>query len=354
MTKALSFGVSMALALAAASAQATPPADARAERDASGNLVVSWADDNPVDIFVSNSPDAAFARTGVISAKDRDGREAVPDAGTQRRYFILRDTRTGDQTRVAERVLTLDQGSNFRDIGGYATSTGRRIKWGKIYRSGATPLLTDRDVDQIKSLGIVDMIDLRSSEERVLAPTRLNGIRYTAIDYSMMSMMPTSRVAGSADMTALYHRMPSFLAPHLRIVFDDLLGAKGPILYHCSAGQDRTGVTSAIILAALGVPRDTIIGDYHLSTTYRRPQYEMPPISPALIETNPVAKMFAMYQKAPNASTPNPLKEADGKAFLLGALDEIDTRWGSVDAFLMKEIGLTKTDLARLRATYTE
>ena len=347
-------GLALSLAMAATSAMATPPANALVARDDTGNLVISWTDTNPVDVFASDRPDAAFSRSGVISARDSDGREIVADQGSTRRYFLLRDVRTGETTRVAERVLSLAQGSNFRDIGGYPAAGGRHVKWGLIYRAGATPLLTDKDVAQIRQLGLVNMIDLRSSEERLIAPTRLTGIRYTAIDYSMLSMMGSGSTPSANSMFDLYRSMPQFLTPHLRIVFSDLLGKKGPIMYHCSAGQDRTGVTTALILSALGVPRDVIISDYHLSTRYRHPEFEMPPISPALAETNPVAKMFAGYQRVPNARVPNPLMGADGKAFLEGAFAEIDKRWGSVEGFLKTEVGLTDRDLRALRTAYTE
>lgn len=354
MTRPLKFAIALAAIIPAAALQAAPPSAAAVSRDDAGNLVVSWASAHPVDVFAAERPDTPFTRTGTVSARDADGREVIADTGGLRRYFLLRDTRTGETTRVAERVLPLEQGSNFRDIGGYATTSGRHVKWGMIYRSGATPLLTDKDVATIRSLGLVDMIDLRSSEERVLAPTRLTGIRYSAIDYSMTSMMPGGAVSGPDAMIDLYRTMPAFLAPHLRIVFDDLLSRKGPILYHCSAGQDRTGVTTAIILSALGVPRETIIADYHLSTQFRRPRFEMPAISPELAATNPVARMFAGYQKVPGAQQPAPLRTSEGRAFLEGALAGIDARWGSVDGFLMTEIGLTRSQIRLLRQTYTE
>lgn len=351
---ALSISLPASLALAASPALADRPTNAEVTRDGAGNIVVSWVDGNPVDVFVSDKADATFTAGGVISAADRDGREVIAKPGLARLYFVLRDTRSGETTRVAERMLPLAQGSNFRDIGGYATGEGRHVKWGLIYRSGASPLLTEGDVAQVKALGLVDMIDLRSSEERVLAPTRLTGIRYTSIDYSMMSMMPTAAVAGANSMYELYRKMPAFLTPQLRIVFDDLLRRKGPIMYHCSAGQDRTGLTTAVVLSALGVPRATIIADYHLSTRLRRPEFEMPPISPAMAEANPVARMFAGYQKAPGATTPSPLKTAEGKAYLEGAFAEIDSRWGGVDGYLTREIGLTPQQLKALRLAYTE
>jgi protein-tyrosine phosphatase len=255
---------------------------------------------------------------------------------------------------VAERLIPLAQGSNFRDIGGYVGAGGKHVRWGLIYRSAGQPLLSPSDVAQIQGLGVTQLVDLRSSEERVIAPSKITGIPYTAVGYSMMDMMKgsgngTSSMRNGVD---VYRNFPHFLAPQLKLIFAHLLGDRGPIAYNCSAGQDRTGFTTAIILSVLGVPRATIIEDYHLSTTYRRPEVEMPPLDPA--STDPVVKLFAMYQKRPNARTADPLKTADGTPFLAGAFQEIDEKWGSVDAYLIKEIGLTPADLTKLRLLYLE
>src|SRR3546814_16616904 len=77
--------------------------------------------------------------------------------------------------RVAERALPLEHGSNFRDIGGYPAAGGKHVRWGMIFRSGGTPLLNDADEQRIGALKLGEMVDLRSSEERVLAPTRISG-----------------------------------------------------------------------------------------------------------------------------------------------------------------------------------
>jgi len=336
------------------SAQAAPPAAAVVERDGNGALVVRWRDTNPVDVVVSDKPDTATSSATPVSLKDADGQATLADTEPARRYFLLRDTKSGQVARTAERVLPLERGSNFRDLGGYPAARGRHVRWGAIYRSGATPLLNDADVTQVKALHLAAIVDLRSSEERVMAPTRITGVRYLAIDYPMMAMMGRDMATTPGEMPTLYRRMPSFLTPHLKIVFDELLAGKGPVMFHCSAGQDRTGVTAAIVLSALGVPRDKIIEDYHLSTVWRRPEFEMPRIDPALAETNPVARMFAGYQGSSASRQPTPLKTADGHAFLEGALAEIDARWGSVHGFLKAELGLTEREIRHLQASLTE
>jgi protein-tyrosine phosphatase len=346
---------SIVLAAVVALATATPAlalSDAAVTRSG-GTLTVSWAATGPVDVYASPQADATVKTASLVSRADADGRYEQADNGTERRYFLLRDTRTGKTARVAERLLPLATGSNFRDLGGYPTASGKHVRWGKIFRSGATPKLDAADVARVQSLGLSSMIDLRSSEERLMAPTKLTGIRYSAIDYSLLSMMPKNATA-MRNGGAVYRGMPAFLVPQLKMVFDDLLGRKGPVMYHCTAGQDRTGITTALILHALGVPRATILEDYHLTTQVRQPANEMVPITPAMTENNPVAKMFASYQKDGKAAAPEPLRDPDGRAFLDSAFDEVEKRYGSVDAFLEKEVGLTKGNLALLRATYLE
>jgi protein-tyrosine phosphatase len=156
------------------------------------------------------------------------------------------------------------------------------------------------------------------------------------------------------SMEKIYRTFPTQLAPQIKIVFRKLLSKEGSTAYNCSAGQDRTGFTTGLILSALGVPRETIYADYVLSTPSRRPQWEMPQISDAMAQSNPVAGFFAGFQKDPAAHKANPLVTADGTPFLSYALGEIDNRWGSVDNYLEQEIGLSKLDIAALRATYLE
>jgi protein-tyrosine phosphatase len=306
----------------------------------------------PAQVWVS--ADTALDDADKLVAKESEAkalRVALPS--DSRAYVIVKDA-AGTATVIGERMVPLAQGSNFRDIGGYEAADGKHVRWGRIYRSGATPLLTDADLQQIKSLGLADMVDLRSSEERVLAPTRIAHVPYTAIGYSMTEMMPLEPAKlGQETMGTLYGEMPGYFAPHVKVVFAKLLRAEGPLVYNCSAGQDRTGFVTAMVLSALGVPRATILQDYHLSTELRRPEYEMPKIDIAMHRDNPVAQMFGGHA-SDAMRKPSPLKTADGTAYLAKALDAIDQRWGSVEAYLEKEAGVGPAQLARLRSTYLD
>ena len=263
-------------------------------RSAPDRLTIAWHDSDPVDVFQSDSPDARPAAMKPVAKANREGQASVSVAPGERPYFLLKDSKSGKTVHVAERLLPLEQGSNFRDIGGYPAAGGRHVRWGMIYRSGGQPLLNASDLSQIHALGLTHIVDLRSSEERVLAPTRIEGVPYQAIGYSMSSLL---KGTAPSNGEGVYRTMPTMLAPHLKMVFADLLNKDGGIAYNCSAGQDRTGFVTAMILSALGVPRDVILTDYHLSTEYRRPEWEMPKIDPAAHAGDPVAHIQAVFMK---------------------------------------------------------
>lgn len=337
--------------LAASAAQAhftNPPA---VTRQAPDKLLLSWSNTNAVDVYLSKS--ASEKTTGVNHlGRNKSGNLSVTVDHNERAYFTLIDQRSHEILRVAERVLPLEHGSNFRDVGGYAGAGGKHVRWGLIFRSAGQPVLNDNDLAMIGALNLKNMIDLRSSEERVLAPTKIVGVPYAAVGYSFMGMMKSA--GASTNGVSLYRNFPKFLAPQLRIVFRDLLTKDAPIVYNCSAGQDRTGFVTAMILSALGVSRDTIIQDYHLSTQYRRPDYEMPKFDAATQASNPLAGFYAKMQANPKYSVPQPLKDAEGKPFLNGAFAEIDEKYGSLESYLKQEIGIGAVQLAQLRRLYLE
>src|SRR3546814_680316 len=162
-------------------AVAGTPSAAKVERIAPDKVMVSWTDQDAVDVYMADRPDTSLANATLVSRGDKDGRHEMAVGVTARPYFMLRDQRDGGMIRVAERALPLEHGSNFRDIGGYPAAGGKHVRWGMIFRSGGTPLLNDADEQRIGALKLGEMVDLRSSEERVLAPTRIYGVRYTAV-----------------------------------------------------------------------------------------------------------------------------------------------------------------------------
>ena len=344
--------ISGMLVLALPAAALARIAGADVQRASADQLAITWQDANPVDIYEGARPDFAPTPATAVAHASHAGSFVLDHAGQQRRYFILVDRRDNQRLEVAERAVPLAQGSNFRDIGGYVGAGGKHVRWGLIYRSAGQPMLAPGDVDSIHQLGIGQLVDLRSSEERVVAPTKIYGVPYSAVGYSMVDLMHGANGGAIHNGADMYRNFPHLLAPQLRLVFAHLLHEHTPIVYNCSAGQDRTGFVTAMILTALGVNYDTIVADYHLSTKDRRPDWEMPPIDPALIASNPGLQMFAGYRNRPDWKTPQPLMDKDGQPFLRGAFDEIRDKWGSVDAYLQQEIGVGPAQIAQLRREY--
>jgi protein-tyrosine phosphatase len=173
------------------------------------------------------------------------------------------------------RVLALRGGCNFRDIGGYAAHAST-VRWGKVYRTGVLSYLTDEDHHTLQPLRVAAICDLRRAEEREREPTRWPGSVHL-LHWSDGERIPTIRgfaanhpatPAGMrAAMLDLYQALPAWMAPRLRGMFECLAADRTPLIVHCAAGKDRTGIAIAILLHVLGVSMDTILDDYVLTNS---------------------------------------------------------------------------------------
>jgi protein-tyrosine phosphatase len=255
------------------------------------------------------------------------------------------------------RLEPLERGSNFRDLGGYRGAGGRPVRWRRIFRAGASPLLTDADLARLAALDLRHVIDLRSTQERALAPSRLPGagIAYWAHDYDAATIFAHLLEPGDALASrSLYRDWPHTLAPQFQRLFETLLRAQGAVLFTCSAGQDRTGCAAALVLGALGVDRAQIVADYHLSTRWRRPEVEFPPFDPADHPDNLVAQFFGRVRALPHPPQPAPLVRDDGSPRLADLFEEIEAHWGAFDDYLTDALGLSPADISALQAAYLE
>lgn len=172
----------------------------------------------------------------------------------------------------------------------------------------------------------------------------------------MQEIEALQKEGGTFDMPTMYKGMHNSLKPQLKLYFDALLQEQVPIVLHCSAGQDRTGFISAMVLSALNVERSLILEDYQLSTDFRRPGVEKGDIDykEAAQQGNLFAKVMLEYTQGIEYSQSNPLRTEDGTSFLSFAFDAIEAQYGSVNNYLQKEIGLDETKIAKLKALYTE
>jgi protein-tyrosine phosphatase len=160
---------------------------------------------------------------------------------------------------------------NFRDLGGYRTADGRMVAWRTLFRADGLNKLTDADVAQLGELGLATVIDLRTldeAEQRGSFPVERVPVTYLGLP--LTDVLPATEELPdwkeAAYVAARYGAMVSEGGPMLTSAIQALAtGDALPAVMHCSAGKDRTGVLSALILAFLGVPDETIVADYTLS-----------------------------------------------------------------------------------------
>jgi len=257
-------------------------------------------------------------------------------------------------SRLPSRVLTLEGGSNFRDIGGYQSEDGRFVRWRCLFRSGAFGQLTQHDLEVLHDLQVRTIVDLRCREERELAPSLWGAPTVCSIDYPQEVVF--EKALGS-EAWQLYEVFLELLSGHLRFIFDALRVGETPLVVHCSGGQDRTGVTIAILLATLGVSMDQIRDDYMYSTAARRRANEVDLRRVReLTAHNPVAAFYAKQidERGVQSLDPKPLFDSLGRPKIMLAFDVLEKRWGSLDRYLQSQCHLDQQDIQELRNRYLE
>lgn len=250
---------------------------------------------------------------------------------------------TGAPLVVTVRALGLASDPNLRDAGGYRTTDGRWVAMGLVYRSAALTL-TPADQKSVDGLGISGDYDLRTpSEIAAAADVVPAGATYANLnvmgtDSASMGSSPINTPEEMARMMADGER--SFVtADSAKKAFGTLLtsiaDAKGATLYHCSAGKDRTGWASAVLLTLLGVDRDTVTQDYLLSNTY----FLDSPAVQAQLAAMPPAQA-AIYKPAMEVRA----------SYLDAGFDEVAKDYGSMYDYAVKGLGLSPQTIAKLRA----
>jgi protein-tyrosine phosphatase len=173
------------------------------------------------------------------------------------------------------RRLTFDGCFNFRDLGRYRTNDGRWTRPRLLYRADGPHALTAEDENRLAGLGLVTIIDLRTSEEVERGCYTNHMIKVARHHLPMMDVVPDpAEVAGWVDPETVANRYRAVLddaGPAIARILEILSEASAyPAMFHCSAGKDRTGIVAAVLLGLLRVPDETIITDYTLSETPMR------------------------------------------------------------------------------------
>ena len=248
-------------------------------------------------------------------------------------------------------------GTNFRELGGYEADEGKHVKWGQIWRGIPTCKLTgEADRAKLDALGLRLILDLRSVEEAKKEPDYVpDGARLVQIcglcaeDGHEIAFAPgdIDRLMASApegyDVPRVMYRRMLTGNKAFKELFRALEAGETPILFHCSAGKDRTGVAAMLILLALGASDETICADYAQTNVCRRAEIE------AVMQEH--ADEIAADPSCRNHYYRMAGVEPELAPFVL---DMIRSQFGSAENYLEAEYGLTPARLMRLRRMYLE
>lgn len=253
-------------------------------------------------------------------------------------------------------TILFENSENFRELGGYENKDGKRVKSGVFYRSARlSTLQSAQDVARFNELGIRKIFDFRSAMERADAPDpSFDGavnIAASAITDDLVNdgnFDVSSLLSNEKDLRTLveyldkiYEKMP-FDNEAYRQLFAAIAAEETPLLFHCTAGKDRTGCAAALILTALEVPRDIIMADY-LATNEQSPKsiaqfaqllehkMQVPPDTALAL-----APLFAGVR-------------SESFAFLFAA---IDAKYPNIEDYFEQELFITPQILAQIRKNY--
>lgn len=327
----------------------SPPVDAWVERLADNALLLHWTlTAERVEILVTADPDVTEGHPLATVSGENIHQLVVDTLPAGRPYFELRfvgGSSDGQRLIVAERELPLPGAVNFRDIGGYRTRDGRITRWGRLYRAGSLAELSDEEVAYLGGLGLRLACDLRTADEMERHPDRLPP---NTVAWSRPIVGNVSRLRRVITLYRKRHHIQEVLLAAYVVmldqngpVFADVFRATAdpanlPMVVHCTAGKDRTGLAVALLLLALGVPEETVIADYTLSNN----AYEV-------LAGRMRPEMSRLYSFGFDEGQLRPFLLAEART-LEAALAYLRRRYGSLDWYLQKA-GITDDIIDRLR-----
>lgn len=243
---------------------------------------------------------------------------------------------------LAEKHLPMEGGFNFRDLGGMKTKDGKYVKWGKLFRGDELSKLTTGDLEYLSSIPLLSVVDFRDERETIREPdlkpeSLLHHYHCPIIPGNLADEMDLSLDELTSDhaitmMEEMYRLLvtDSDCVQHYKKLFEVIQDkTQVPLLFHCTAGKDRTGMATALIYSALGVDEQDIMEDYLSSNIYLKEKYKNftsgNSFFKTLLEVNPL--------------------------FLESAFKEIDKQYGSVERYLEDQL---KVDISRMKYSYLQ
>lgn len=247
---------------------------------------------------------------------------------------------------------------NVRDLGGYTTVDGRKVRKGLLIRCAAPGEMNAEEVEAFAKLGIVSLMDFRSGSERGKLPDPIGvseeyypisavkidddedvDLSPAAIVKAVMKQKGKNKVG---SLVRSFYVDTLFDNDAYRKMFELLLDRKVPMAFHCTAGKDRTGVAAILILLALGVDSETVREDYVLTNTYRRKLLKQ--------EYNKHKVLNRVSRSLHSVAT---LSQGVFPETVDAIYEAILKKYGDFDTYFAEEYGLGPEERARLRFLYT-
>jgi len=337
------------------SEETLPAFNGSVERTAKDVVRISWKtrlQNLAVSIYRGDSPETIQHNQPLLQVKGETAAEIKGLGHASPCYFeIMPENGTG--IIVGERRLPLQGTVNFRDLGGYQTVGGRRVKWGKIFRSDHLSRLTDQDLVFLQRLNIQSICDFRTLTEVRKRPDRLprhGSVKHFHLPIDHLKFDPTTLFErlkkGDTRWLTREFLIEGYVAniegsaPVWGKVFKRLAAPGGmPLVFHCTGGKDRAGTCAALILLTLGASEKTVIYDHGLSNIY---------------VSDVVDKIYAQFEAlgikrrriAPYFTAPRYCIEA--------LLAHIRIKYGSASNYLKSKAGVTEKMLVRIRKELLE
>ncbi|MXN90488.1 protein-tyrosine-phosphatase [Flavobacterium sp. Sd200] len=257
---------------------------------------------------------------------------------------------------LSNRHIYFKHANNFRDIGGLKTKDGLTVKWGLIYRSDNLSKLRKNEFEKFEGLGIKTVFDLRTAnevyEKNDHLPQSVQHVHQPIVQDSLNELGTIKKkvIKGDVDaaqsfqfMTELYTTIIADNIPQLRSTLQQIFEADTPVLYHCSAGKDRTGIITALILSILKVDRQTIVNEYLMSDYYRCEKLE------GIMKKVKVARIIK--PKLATETIQN-LMGVDER-YLNAAFNVIDTKFGGIDNYIKNQLQIDDAQRQAIINKYT-
>ena len=324
-------------------------------RTGKDSVEISWKlrnKNSKMNIYKGEHPDTIDHSKPVAKVANSSFTQ-ISGLDPNRRYYFELIPDHGPKTIISDRRLQLEGSVNFRDLGGYMTEDGRRVKWGELFRSDNLGRLTDRDVTLLQKIGIRLVCDFRTPAEKKKLPDRFphggsckslqlpikhgeydpantfERIKNGDIDWLTEEFMIKGYIRNIENFS---HQWSTFF----RHLADR---ANRPLVFHCTGGKDRAGVCAALVLLTLGVSEETVIRDHSLSNVYIAEVLER--IYDQIRAYGVDPKKVASYFTAP-------------KSAIVALLEHIRAIYGSAVYYLKYKAGVDERVLNQLKEELLE